>query len=227
MKAIKLQKRLKAMPLTPSSFRYKKAVGVEIECFSMDSIPENRLPFWVREDYDNSVCPPDEDYMEKEFKILLPRNHLKHRLKKFCSILHKYSYEVNNSCGLHVHFDMRYKTHDEVFRLADELDKWLYTLRGLVESHRRKSEWCEFGISTWNRYRAVNFLSYKRHETLEIRLLEGTTDASKIINWIRLIEAIIKINRFPLTTGCLSALKELPLQKKDRIYWTKQYKMLN
>lgn len=227
MKTATLHQKLKEMPLIPESFKYKRAIGVEIECFSNNYIDESEMPFWVRATEDNSIYTHEDEQFEREFKLLTPRNRLQNRIKSFCSILNKYNYNVNETCGLHVHFDMRDKTFSQVKRVAIRLNTWLRTLKYLTYNTRHDSEWCQFGISTESRYRAVNIMAFKQHRTLEIRLLEGTVDPIKIISWIRLVEAIIKIQRFPRSSECLKALNELPLKKEDKKYWTKRYKMLN
>ena len=43
-----------------------------------------------------------------------------------------------------------------------------------------------------DRYCAINFMSINEHNTLELRILEGTLDTKKIINWIKLHLTIIE-----------------------------------
>ncbi len=221
---------LRQIQLTPENFNYRKAIGVEIECFSYDEIPSDKIPHWVRKDSDGSIEPDDCDggQEEAEFRVLTPTYYMESRIKRFCRLLRKHRYKTNGSCGLHVHFDMRDKTYEQALRLAYKIDRWLEVLQGLVEDDRRDGDWSRFGIDEEHKYQAVNISSYKHHRTIEIRLLEGTTDDKKITNWIKLIQAIIKVRyRNPKSDSCLEALKELPLEKNVKNYWTNRYSVLN
>jgi hypothetical protein len=58
------------------------------------------------------------------------------------------------------------------------------------------------------RYRKLNIHSYFRHQTLEVRQHSGTTDPTKITNWVRLMarmfdaaEAATTVRNRPVDTG--------------------------
>ncbi len=218
--------RLRRAPLSPAEFRYDRAIGVEIECFGPSL--GNKLPVWCREATDGSLrwhTSGPERNMGIEFRCLIARATLEHKLNRICSLL--VGHKVNKTCGLHVHLDMRGKTFKEVTKIARNYNKWLYALREFVpESRRNNDQYCAWGISTRNRYHAVNVCSFERHKTLEIRLHSGTTDFTKIISWIRLLELIALTNKSPKTEG-VAALASLPLVEYERAYWLSRHRELN
>lgn len=220
-----LYDKMKHLHLTPKDFRYEKAIGIEIECFSQNQIPSNELPFWVRQTSDGSIRA--DDGHEVEFRLLCPRDRMESRLHQFCQTLSKYEFKVNRSCGLHIHFDFRNWKGEEVLKTARKLNKWLKTLKELVPTSRRTNSYCRLTVSQHERYRAVNFCSFAEHGSLEVRFHSGTTDFTKIVNWIRLIEAILQKQNKPKNDDCILALMELPLTRDEIHYWVNRHKQLN
>lgn len=218
--------RLRTRPLSPTEFRYDRAVGLEIECFGPSL--GDKLPVWCREAIDGSLrwhTSGPERSMGIEFRCLISRATLEHKLNRICSLL--VNHKVNKSCGLHVHLDMRGKTLKEVTKIARHYNKWLYALREfLPQSRRDNNAYCKWGVSSRDRYHAVNMCSFERHRTLEIRVHSGTTDFTKIISWIRLLELIAVINKAPKAEG-VAALASLPLVEYERAYWLLRHRELN
>lgn len=220
-----LYEKIKQWGLTPKNFKYEKAIGIEIECFSSQEIPKEELPFWVRATNDGSIRADSGN--EIEFRILAPREKMESRLYTFCQTLNKYEFKVNRTCGLHVHFDFRGREAEDVKKEARKLTKWLKTLKELVPSSRRTNNYCRLNISSTDRYRAVNICSFSEHGSLEVRFHSGTTDFTKIVNWIRLIEAIFQKKHKPKNEDCIQALMELPLTRDEIHYWINRHKQLN
>lgn len=224
---------LKRVSLRPDEkyFKYENAIGVEIECISSEMIDEKRIPFYVRAGSDGSVNSEENYPVEHEYRFLSPRDKLEKRLHTFCQFLRESDHKVNKSCGLHVHFDFRHKTYEEVRKIAMRTDKWLQSLKELVPlSRRENAEYCKFGVCRHDRYRAVNLSSHGRYKTLEIRLHSGTIDYTKMINWIRLIEVLFQTKRAPKKINkenTLGALYELPLAKNELYYWMNRHRALN
>jgi hypothetical protein len=211
--------KIKTLELSPSNYKYDRAIGIEIECYG--SYLKEKLPIWAREKQDGSL-----DNGGVEFALLLKRSELEMRLHKFCSLL--YNHKVNKRCGLHIHLDQRNKTEKEVIKLAKHLDKWLSALKEFLPLSRRENNYCKFGVSRFNgsRYRAVNVCSFAKYKTLEIRVHSGTTDYTKIISWIRLLELLSVINFKPKGEG-ITALAQLPLSEYEKSYWLKRHQELN
>lgn len=220
-----LTERIKNQPLVPQTFRYDRAIGVEIECCR----PEKReveLPLWARESGDGSIRSFPKT-VPVEYKILLKRSELEHRLYKFCNIIA--DHRVNTSCGLHIHLDCRGKTEGDVRAIAKRMTAWLIALKEFVpESRRNNNDYAALSFSETNRYRAVNFTAFRKYKTLEIRLHSGTVDYTKIIAWIRLCELLFVLNTKPKAGAQgIAALSQLPLTEYERSYWMKRHQQLN
>jgi hypothetical protein len=218
--------KIRSRNLTPDAFGYERAVGIEIECYG--EFLKEKLPYWSRESYDGSLNSGGV-----EFKLLIKRSELETRLNRFTNLI-KGTHKVNRTCGLHVHFDQRGKSREEVLKLAKKLDKWLYALREFVPESRRSStegrrNFCKFGVSLSgnDRYRAVNMDAFFKYKTLEVRLHSGTTDYTKIISWIRLIEILSVIKAPSKGVEGISALASIPLCEYEKSYWLKRHQELN
>jgi len=181
------RQRVAKMHFTPDTFKYDRAISIEIEGFcalNRDALTA-QLPVWASAADDGSINPPGGKH-QHEVKVLFPRGLLEPRLFRLCKLLDSMQFGVNSSCGLHVHFDQRGKAFDTVLAKAKIVDKWLNALRELLPESRRDNRYARFGISQNDRYRAVNVCSFSKHNTLEIRVHSGTCDYQKVIAWIRL-----------------------------------------
>jgi hypothetical protein len=226
--SLSLVQRLKKLSLDPASFRYSRAVGVEIEgfCSLTREQMEEALPFWSRAVSDSSIRPVSGT-QPHEVRALLPRDAMEPRLFSLCRKLSDVNFRVNASCGLHVHFDMRGRSGDEVKAKARIAEAWLHALQELLPASRRGNDFCKWGISTTDRYRAVNLRAYQSHNTLEIRCHSGTIDYTKILAWIRLCELVLALRRRPKSGSCVGVLEQLPLAEHDRAYWLARHRALN
>ena len=217
--------RIQNSSLTPNTFKYERAVGIEIECLR----PCGRqvaLPLWSRSSGDGSIRTiPNTDAVE--YKLLLKRSELELRLHKFCALIT--DHKVNTSCGLHVHLDCRGRTAEDVRAIAKRMTAWLIALKEFVpESRRNNSDYAALSFSETNRYRAVNFVAFSKYKTLEIRLHSGTVDYTKIIAWVRLCELLFVLPTKPKAGAQgVAALAQLPLPEYERGYWLKRHAQLN
>lgn len=219
--------KMRAKPLCPETFRYDRAVGVEIECFGeigRKALAE-ALPLWAGVTGDGSINPTEGS--AHEVRVLLVRRELEPRLFRLCKRLEALGLRVNRSCGLHVHLDQRGQTEQQVERRAKIMDAWLCALQELVPSSRRDNSYCRFGTSWKDRYHAVNLCSFSAHRTLEVRLHSGTTDYTKILAWVRLLELLAALNKKPKAGGCVAVLEQLPLAAHDLAYWRSRHAALN
>lgn len=120
---------------------------------------------------------------------------------------------VNNTCGLHVHFDMRVvpgcttpqETEKQVRQYGARLARVVPALKMILPKSRRQNQFClnsinemgkanqkqDYGHIDKERYAFVNMKSYRRHETIEVRGHSGTLNAEKVLNWIALCEKIM------------------------------------
>lgn len=128
-----------------------------------------------------------------EVTVLFNAAHGFDKLTKVCAILNKAGATVDSSCGLHVHIDQALYTREQSLALGRQFGKYLPILGKLVPTSRRNNRFCALSVSEvrGERYHAVNMTSLTKHKTIEIRLHSGTTDASKIQNWVLLLQAIV------------------------------------
>jgi len=208
--------------------------GVEIECFipnkNFDQIAEllrsNKIKN-VSLARDGSLSIDKDYWTPVEFRVLTKINDF-NNLEKLLDLLNSWGAEVNSTCGLHVHLDMRHlKSKVSVKKRAEKLLKFLPMLKAMVPKSRIENEFCKLDISSFgNRYAAINLESFKKHKTIEVRLHSGTIDKTKIINWCKLLYIIInsKIDKFydfdyNITKACkmLKLSQELEFYVRSRI----------
>lgn len=157
-----------------------------------------------------------------EVCLLAKQSEISGHVKKVCKALKKIGCKVNKSCGLHVHLDMRNRDKRKSFKAlveelpeltkmvdksrlkntycqinkTKELDKIMEVNSGSMynpttDRYEYPRVQCE-SFET-NRYLAINPWSLDEHNTIEVRLHEGTIDDKKINSWIKkLVETVEK-----------------------------------
>lgn len=172
-------------------------VGLEIECFTNYTpvevqlfLIDNKLDNWVEVVDDGSIEPNTFHQYPVEFRILIPQTRLSQYLNKLGAFFKKYKFYVNSSCGLHVHLDMRNRNVDKCYTNLLNFQDLLFRL---VAKSRQNNNYAEYVTlpKTGNRYLAINWISYARHKTLEVRLHQATLDVELIKNWVNLLLKII------------------------------------
>lgn len=228
---VSVEQKMRRCHFVPQSFRYEKAIGLEMEGFSTHGHEtlSASLPHWVRVVSDGSIRTNNSDETPAEIKAVFPRSMLEPRLYRLAAKLKALGMKCNKSCGLHVHFDMRGRTSADVLKIAKRVDKWLRALQELVPASRREQNYCKFGISPSgsDRYHAVNFCAFSKYQTLEIRLHSATFDYAKILSWVRLCELLIALRSNPKDADCLGTLGQLPLMDYELSYWKARHRALN
>lgn len=171
-------------------------VGVEIEFISkvsyddiFDIILQRGLIDKVSLGYDESInC--DSFYQENgyEIKLIDTEKNIKDLIIQVIGILKEVDAEVNSSCGLHVHIDVRnrdrVKTYKNFVRAQDLLYK-------LVCSSRSDNNYCYRQSSEeplWASHNRGVELTSK--PTIELRMHHGTLDPKIITNWVKLLTSI-------------------------------------
>lgn len=199
-------------------------VGVELECYS----PFTRLQFvGLLTKYnlgkkvciasDSSIVPPppsiedvivgkSQKYFGYEFKIIDTEDDIFETLKVFETVLKEGLVEVNSTCGLHVHLDMRNRKYDEA---GDRLIKCQNLFKKLVDANRIGNHFCPETTSITDPNRgAINLTAVSRHNTIEVRLHHATTDVSLIQNWIKLLLCIVNVDtKFEKKVSSVKELK--------------------
>lgn len=116
-------------------------------------------------------------------------------------------WDVDDSCGFHLHLDARYECDDSLYAAAYAYRKTEELWHSFVErdrddntySHRARWDLCDLdsyvdrGNSfmrfildyTVDRYEWLNLRAYNSHTTLEVRLHHGSINGIEICNWIK------------------------------------------
>lgn len=101
---------------------------------------------------------------------------------------------VNNSCGNHVHIDMRHKSNASYYRTAgkmrDAMNTWAHRLVSVKRAYNR---YC--GIQNNhhnNRYTAINTQCWTEHRTVEVRIGMPTLNPHKLKYWTRFLQYLAR-----------------------------------
>jgi hypothetical protein len=200
-------------------------IGIEIECFSKVTAFEmyqylyhTKLDKYVAVKNDGSIEPPRnaEGY---EFAICARESEIHKVINRFCSLLKELQFNVNKSCGLHVHLDMRNRDANKCFTKLVRAQNLLYAVNpvsrkkngySLPTTHEKLEQYSALESS----YRkGINGHALNRHNTIEIRIHAGSVNAAEINNWIKLL--LLVINR-----------PELPVDARDKYKYPEFKKVL-
>jgi Putative amidoligase enzyme len=134
-------------------------------------------------------------------------------VQKVCDALNAIGARINKSCGLHVHLGIATETVPTIKNLIriyahyePEIDRLMPgSRRGDMNTYCKSISRATDGAVTattiqalrmavngyGDRYRKVNLCSFDKYRTIEFRHHSGTTDAAKVINWIKLLMAML------------------------------------
>ncbi len=189
----------------------KRRFGVEIECFreSGENSPETK-GFECGED-GSIVC--DDEYRAEEHRTsILQGDAGMEVIEKHCKKLQASTYDVNKSCGLHVHIDCTDLKHSQLLNILSFIRVFDEVIFALMPKSRRVNHYCQrisvekivmqklFKYKTegeevlkqrfnnsfegLERYRGFNLQAYYEHGTVEFRYHSGTINEEKIKHWI-------------------------------------------
>lgn len=171
----------------------KRAFGIEIETAKCDWAErlEGKTPFGCKYDstvsgreFDSPILSGDEGLMT---------------ILDFCNLAKSRGWQVDDQCGTHIHLDMRNESNRQLKKVALAYLRTLPLWSALVKPHRLRNQYCtgidytvqqildhDFRVlaSSTGRYHFINLFAYTRHQTIEIRGLEGSLERSVIANWI-------------------------------------------
>ncbi|MBE9144902.1 amidoligase family protein [Planktothrix mougeotii] len=130
-------------------------------------------------------------------------------LRKVCEVLTRLGCQVNRNCGLHVHIGADALGVD---RVKSTIKRWLGNESQNLDSIQPRSRrgtsniYCQPLASTMRtdlidecqtinelvrlqttRYSKLNLQSYRTHRTIEFRHHAGSTNATKITNWVKFL----------------------------------------
>lgn len=185
----------------------KNYVGIEIEClFKGDEanltnlIDRAGISDFISLASDGSLRS-ESDYNCIEIRVLATEAELNDVLNKLHNnVLTKVSAKVNASCGLHVHLDMRWRKHRiAYYNLVDagELVTHIHPKERLINKYCSLSVKDSFHKNAEaGHYQGISSYSFKKHQTIEVRIHEGTVDPAAIINWVDYLKLIVDSNIF-------------------------------
>jgi hypothetical protein len=144
--------------------------------------------------------------MELVSPILKGQNGI-NQIKKVCEVLDQARCKVNSTCGFHVHHEATnhegYKTYTMVGYAAAVYAQYQSKFSAMLPGSRREQYYARAldraelsrllnGETLGCRYKVVNPDAYNRHGTVEFRQHSGTVNFEKIINWVKITQAVMK-----------------------------------
>lgn len=165
-------------------------------------------------------------------------------LEKVCWVLEFCDVKVNDSCGLHIHMDAADFDLQTWKNLALSYKHLERVIDSFMPQSRRQNNYCK-GLSSIsasdiqaaqsiydlraafgnNRYRKVNLEAYARHRTVEFRQHSGTTNFTKMENWIRFLNGLITFAKSGIAAN--TSLENIPfLDEKQKLFYKLRTKKL-
>lgn len=181
-------------------------VGIELECFSSKTRDEMRTAFIkaglksvVNVGEDGSISPVGKRKNAMEIRVCISEKDLPTLLPRVMQVIDDNDCDVNNSCGTHVHLDMRNRNPELAYFNLFKTQNLMLAIQPLA---RRTNNYCvpntnpeekleKFGQSA--RRSAINTTAYPKHKTIEIRLHHGTIDYSTLKNWINFLVSVVSL----------------------------------
>lgn len=165
-------------------------------------------------------------------------------LEKVCWVLEYCDVKVNDSCGLHIHMDAADFDLQTWKNLALSYKHLERVIDSFMPQSRRQNYYCKglSSISTAdiqaaqnindlraafgnNRYRKVNLEAYARHRTVEFRQHSGTTNFTKMENWVRFLNGLITFAKSGIAAN--TSLENIPfLDEKQKLFYKLRTKKL-
>jgi len=133
----------------------------------------------------------DSNWQSYEICVLVPESEMRMVIPELLSVLKKIDTRTNDSCGMHVHLDMRNRNTETVFH---NLAKYQDILFSLVDSSRLDNTYCRkvdtnyFDEEREDHYNAISGKhAYNRRRTFEVRIHHGSVNETEIMAWLDLL----------------------------------------
>lgn len=214
-------------------------VGIEIEFICnadreviCAALIKEKLSKYVRIKTDGSLRADDGNHVNQgngifgwEICVISPENKLKDILTRTMKVINSFASKANDSCGLHVHLDMRNRNKETVYHNFYQCQQLLL---GIIPKNRRNNKYCYPASSpNWadrdngphdnSHWAGISKSSYNVHNTIEIRFHHGSVDYSEIKNWIDILVKIANYSdKIGQTVNDASQMKE-QLQVEDNV----------
>lgn len=166
-------------------------------------------------------------------------------LETCCKALNEANAQVNISTGLHVHIgaaNLSDEAYINVFENYQKLERVIDTF--MARSRRaNNSQWCRtlqgknfdvcmtkhdvFSVMNGNRYYKVNACSYARHQTIEFRQHQGSTDFEKISNWVNFCAKLVAWSKKNVLSSEVNSIDEIPfLTMREKSFFKSRAEVL-
>jgi hypothetical protein len=183
-------------------------IGVEIEFYapttstSQLGFDNHVLADKIQIGGDGSIHP-EAGHHAYELKLLTTEQTFSADIKTVCDLLLEKKAKVNDSCGLHIHFDMRNRNvRKSYYNLIDANDFVIKT----VPYNRQNNTYCKstmkesfYDQKGIGHYGGVNASAYDKYKTIEIRFHEATLDSEEIDNYAHFMLKIINSDIYQMT----------------------------
>lgn len=190
---------------TPSSNEFHYGIEIELttNCNKADLIREAsklNLKQYLQIKRDGSIRPTMDSKEGFELCLCVPESKLHSVMNDMQKLLDAIKAKVNQSCGLHIHLDMRHADNDDKqWESYLNLKMGQNIIKRSVSKARHKSTWCRWSTSTdiysarnaGSRYRAINACSLRGKRTIEIRAFQSTTDCTDIVTYCLMLRKIM------------------------------------
>ena len=171
-------------------------------------------------------------------------------LKKVCKVINEAGAKVNRSCGLHVHFGAEQFTIAQWVRIIRNYANLESIIDSFMPMSRRvnNNRYCKsiaipaarldvYGARNMNdiyeafrsdRYYKVNVMAFRGHKTIEFRHHSGSTEFTKIENWINFLRGLIEYSINNETLISAASIDEIPfLTAAQKRYFNERKETLN
>lgn len=154
-------------------------------------------------------------------------------LKKACEAVNAQGAAVNKSCGFHVHVGAADLTDEQYVNVFVNYQMLEELIDSFMAPSRRgnTSRWCHSLQSRhlsacetkrdvlreldYDRYFKVNPCAYERHQTIEFRQHQGTTDYEKISNWVKFCIALVDFSKSHRLTSKVMNIDDIKFMDDD------------
>ena len=219
-------------------YTFNRKFGIEV---TVESYNHTTRPHWKLVT-DSSIS--GNDTFELVSPILVGEAGLR-ELEKVCWVLDLCDVKVNGSCGLHVHIDAAGFSMETWRNLALSYKHLEPVMDRLMPASRRDNYYCrglghvsdgmirsartvdELKGRIGDRYHKVNLETYSRHKTVEFRQHSGTTNFTKMRNWVLFLHKLVAFatrGQVPAAT----ALQDIHfLDSEQKLYYKLRTKKLS
>jgi hypothetical protein len=220
-------------PTTP-----EKHLGIELEFCIPVPVKDVALAL-AKADLQNNVTLKSDGSLRArpgeyaiEANILVAESDSHRVVKAVCSVLNSLGAYVNETCGMHVHLDMRNRDLKKCYEQLFQAQKFLIETQ---PPNRREGEYCKKqeyptfaqAKAAGARYRVINAAAFDSHKTLEIRSHSGTTDANKVLQWTGLLTGLVNsdyIGEKPFTSLKTLAYRANLSEESTEYFWERMEK---